>query len=300
VQAVAVAVTDASSGQTLVSSNADARLAPASLTKMMTALVALNRGDLTAPVVATTRSLSEPTIIGLDPGDRLTLEEMLYGLLLPSGNDAALAIAESVGGGSIEQFVSWMNARAAVMGLRNTHFQNPHGLDSDGHFSSARDMAEIARVVMHEPVLARIVGTARYVSPGPPRYLFVNNNPLLGSYDGADGVKTGFTDAAGRTYAVSAARGGQRLIAVLFNSPDIRSEGARLLDLGFSGTVGAAFGVVRAGFAQLRILEGSSGTHWVRLAGWELPFLRGFTRRSGDLTQSTVYLGMRPIARWTE
>ena len=130
-------------------------------------------------------------MIGLDPGETLSLEHMLYGLMLNSGNDAALAIAETIGGGSIERFVALMNERAQAMGLKNTRFANPNGLDQAGHYSSARDMAEIARTLMAEPSLARIVGTRRFVVEGPPLYVFFNSNPLLGAYEGLDGVKTG-------------------------------------------------------------------------------------------------------------
>lgn len=298
VQASAGVVVDAGSGHALFASNADARLAPASLTKMMTALVALERGDPAAPIVATIRSLSEPSVIGLDPGDVLSLEEMLYGLLLPSGNDAALAIAESLSSGSIEQFVTWMNERVTEMGLRNTRFANPHGLDAPAQYSSARDLAEIARTFMAEPTLARIVGTPRYVAPGPPPYLFISSNPLLGFYDGADGVKTGFTDAAGRSFAASATRNGQRVIAVVLNSPDIRAEASRLLDLGFSNSQLAALAIPRPGFGMLSASASGPGPRWVRLAGWELPFLRGFARRGADGRLSTAYLGGRAIAHW--
>lgn len=251
VRSVASLLLDADSGQALVSNNADARLAPASLTKMMTALVAVDRADLNTMIQATERSMTEPVIIGLDPGERMRLEDALYGLLLPSGNDAALAIAESIGGGSIEQFVAWMNDRAHAMGLLNTHFVNPHGLDADGHYSSARDMAAIARTLLNTPSLARVVSTERYTVGNPPLYFFVTSNPILGSYEGADGVKTGFTDNAGRAFIGSATRNGRHLIAVVLNSPDIRSESIRLLDLGFS-TPPPPVLMARPGFSVVR------------------------------------------------
>jgi len=225
------------------------------------------------------------------------LEQMLYGLLLSSGNDAALAIAESVGGGSIDQFVSWMNDRVATMGLKNTHFSNPTGLDTDNHYSSARDVAEMARALLSDPTLARMVGTPRYIVPGPPPYLFVSINPLMGSYDGLEGVKTGFTDNAGRTFAASANRNGQRLIAVVMNSPDIAAEASQLLDLGFNQMAPTPMIIQRPGLASVR--SGGGGPS-VRLAGWENPLLRGFSWRQQDVLHFMVLLGRRPLIQWNQ
>jgi D-alanyl-D-alanine carboxypeptidase len=297
VRAVASALLDGNTDHVLLAHDADARLAPASLTKMMTALVAVERAPLSTPIVATERSMSEPAVIGLEPGDQLPLEEMFYGLLLSSGNDAALAIAETVGGGSIDQFVASMNDRVTAMGLKNTHFSNPTGLDAPNHYSSARDVAEMARALLADPTLARIVATPRYVAPGPPPYLFVSINPLVGSYDGIDGVKTGFTDDAGRTFAASATRNGQRLIAVVMNSPDIGGEARQLLDLGFNQIAPVSMMIESRGLAALR--EGN-GSPALRLAGWERPFLRGFTWRQQDVLRSMLLLERRPLIQWTE
>jgi len=279
-RSVAAIVVDAESGHPLALRNADARLAPASLTKMMTALVAKERASLVSPIIATERSRSEPSVIGLDPGDTLSLDDMLYGLLLPSGNDAALAIAESVGGGSIERFVGWMNERARMLGLKNTHFANPTGLDQEGHFSSARDLAVMAGALMHDPDLAKIAGTPRHVgqAQGQIPFLFLNSNPLLGNVPGVDGVKTGFTDEAGRCYAVSARRDNEWLIAVVLNSPNIGAEGQALLDFGFGAGRPALVNTRRDGFAAVQLqtaLPGSGGS--VLFAGWEAPFLRAYS-----------------------
>jgi D-alanyl-D-alanine carboxypeptidase (penicillin-binding protein 5/6) len=285
---------DAESDHVLVSRNADARLAPASLTKMMTALVALDRAPLTETIRATERSLSEPTIIGLDPGETMPLEYMLYGLLLNSGNDAALAIAETLGGGSIDRYVGWMNERAQTMGLRNTHFANPNGLDQAGHYSSARDLAEIARAVMAEPTLARIVGTRRFVYEGPALYVFFNSNPLLGQYDGLDGVKTGFTDDAGSCLAASAVQNGRRLISIVLNSSGIAAETMALLDMGFATAQARSVDVPRPGFAAVRDSGTPAAGRDTVLAGWELPFLRAYTSAG----RVTVSLGSRRLLEW--
>ncbi len=297
VRALSSALLDANTDHFLLAHNADARLAPASLTKMMTALVAIERVPLSTPIIATEHSLAEPAVIGLDAGDQLPLEEMLYGLLLPSGNDAALAVAESVGGGSIDQFVSWMNNQAAAMGLKNTHFANPTGLDAPNHYSSARDVAEMARALMDETTLARIVSTPRYIVSGTPPYLFMSINPLMGTYAGLDGVKTGFTDAAGSTFAASATRDGQRLIAVVMNSPDIGAEARQLLDLGFDQMPPGPLTISRAGLARVRAAGGGPP---LRLTGWETPLLRGFSWRQQDVLHSMVLMGLRPLIQWTQ
>jgi D-alanyl-D-alanine carboxypeptidase len=295
VRSVAAIAIDGSSGHALAAKNADARLAPASLTKMMTALVAVRRASLADSILATERSRSEPSIIGLDPGDVLSLEDMLYGLLLPSGNDAALAIAENIGGGSIDTFVGWMNDQAAAMGLKNTHFANPHGLDQPGHYSSARDMAAIGRALMAEPALASIVATPRHVVAGPPLYLFRNSNPILGTVPTIDGIKTGFTDDAGRCFAVSATRDGRRIIAVVLNSPNIGLDAQALLDAEFAASRPAAVTVARPGFADVRV-EGtvSPGKPATVLVGWEAPLLRAYLGSGG----TEIFLDNRSLGRW--
>ena len=226
------------SGRVLFAIHPNERLAVASLTKMMTALVAVDQAWLEQPIRATEYSRSIPTVIGLDPGDVLTLEEMLYGLILRSGNDAALAIAEDLGGGNgpaaIERFVDKMNQKAREMGLRNTHFVNPNGLDADGHYSSAYDMAQISRAYLQHPILARIAATTQYQIDKPPGWFFANINGFLGAYPGADGIKTGYEDRAGHCLAASATHDGHRLIAVILNSDQSIADAARLMDYGFA------------------------------------------------------------------
>jgi D-alanyl-D-alanine carboxypeptidase len=295
VRSLAAVAVDGATGHTLAGRNADKRLAPASLTKMMTALVAVRRGNLTDPITATSRSLSEPSIIGLDPGDVLPLEDLLYGLLLPSGNDAALAIAEGVGVGSIETFVGWMNDEAAAMGLKNTRFTNPHGLDQAGHYSSARDMAAIARALMAEPPLATIVATPRHVVTGPPLYVFRSSNPILGIVPSVEGIKTGFTDDAGRCFAVSASRDGRRIIGIVLNSPNIGLDAQQLLESEFAASRPAALAVARPGFAEVRVDPSAGvGRTSAVLVGWEAPLLRAF--QSGGATE--IFLGRRLVGRW--
>ncbi len=229
----AALVLDADTGAILYQRDPHAERAPASLTKMVTAMVAIERAPLDRIVRATHPYDVVPVVIGLEPGDTLTLEQALYGLLLNSGNDAAVAIAEAVGDGSADRFVGWMNELAGRLGLVHSHFKNPHGLDQDGHVSSAYDMAIIGRAVMRQPVLARIVGQGRYVVDGPPRWVFRSGNPLLGVYRGVDGIMTGFDDNAGRCLVATAQRGDRRAIAVVLNSQNTAEDAASLLDYAF-------------------------------------------------------------------
>jgi D-alanyl-D-alanine carboxypeptidase len=233
-------VVDADSGAVLYERNAHAEYAPASLTKMTTALVALERSQLDRPLLTTHAFNVVPIVIGLEPGDSLPLEALLYGLLLSSGNDAALAIAEGVGDGSQSRFIGWMNELVDRLGLANTRFKNPHGLDQDGHVSSAYDMAIIGRALMRQPVLARIVSEERHEFPGPPRWVFRTRNPLMGVYSGVDGIKTGFDDNAGLCLVATAARDGRRAIAVVMNSPNYGVEAASLLDYAFKDSTWGA------------------------------------------------------------
>jgi serine-type D-Ala-D-Ala carboxypeptidase (penicillin-binding protein 5/6) len=226
-------VIDAVTGAVLYERNAHAEYAPASLTKMTTALVAVERVPLDRQIQTTHSFNVVPILIGLEPGDSLPLEALLYGLLLNSGNDAALAIAEGLGDGSQTRFVGWMNEMVDRLGLANTRFKNPHGLDQEGHVSSAYDMAIIGRALMRQPVLARIVSEERREFQGPPRWVFRTRNPLMGVYAGVDGIKTGFDDNAGLCLVATAARDGRRAIAVVMNSPNYGVETASLLDYAF-------------------------------------------------------------------
>ncbi|MDP8922566.1 MAG: D-alanyl-D-alanine carboxypeptidase [Chloroflexota bacterium] len=234
VSARAVAAIDAASGALLFARRAFDELPPASLTKMVTALVALERGAPNGRVRPSRDYDVVPTIIGISFGDELRLEDAIYGLMLNSGNDAALAIAESLADGSVPRFVGWMNELVRRLGLGHTHFANPHGLDHPDHYSSAYDMAVIGRTVMRHPLLSRVVGTERWVVEGPPRWGFRNTNPILGAIPGADGIKTGYEDRAGRCLAATAIRDGRRVVAVVLNSEGTAQDSAAVLDAAFA------------------------------------------------------------------
>src|SRR3954451_7853394 len=210
----------------------------ASLTKMMTALVVVAHARADAHVPITPKALAyRGSGVGVLPrGKRVRLETLLNGLLLPSGNDAARALAQYVGR-TITGFVGLMNERAAQMGLRCTHYTSPDGFVDAGNHSCAVDLAAEARAVLDQPRLARIVRRRHAILPlairGGRVYLY-NNNPLMFMrYPGVIGIKTGFTDAAGHCLVAAAARHGRRLGVVLLHSPDTGDQARKLLDRGF-------------------------------------------------------------------
>jgi D-alanyl-D-alanine carboxypeptidase len=211
----------------------------ASLTKMMTALIVVDREPPDAKVLVTKEALAyKGSGVGLLPkGKHIKLETMLNGLLLPSGNDAAIALAQRVSG-TVAGFVGRMNEHATDLGLTCTRFTSPDGFVDAGNHSCAIDLAEMARAVLDQPRLARIVARRRAVMPFPIKggriYLF-NNNPLLRQgYPGTLGIKTGFTDAAGRCLVAAARRNGRRVGVVLLHSPDPGKQATQLLNRAFA------------------------------------------------------------------
>ena len=220
---------DAGSGRVLTGKNTERELAIASTTKIMTALVALETGNLSDKVTVKQNHLKEGSSMYLRAGEVLTLEELLYGLLLPSGNDAAECIADHCSG--VERFVARMNEKAAALGMTHTSFANPSGLDAQGHYSCALDMARLAAYAMREPTFARIAAT-RTAAVG--ERMLGNHNKLLASLEGCTGLKTGYTDNAGRTLVTCCERDGMRLIAVTLNDRSDWADHAALYEYGFA------------------------------------------------------------------
>jgi D-alanyl-D-alanine carboxypeptidase (penicillin-binding protein 5/6) len=231
---------DLSSGQVLWQRNPDTRLRIASLTKMMTALLTVESEPPSARVLVTKAAVnSAGSKVGVLPlGKHVRLETMLYGLLLPSGNDAAIALAQHVAG-SITGFVKRMNERAAQLGMGCTRYSSPSGYLDAANFSCAADLAVLARVDEQQPRLARIVRTLSKQLPLPIKggkvYLYNNNPLLIYHYPGATGLKTGFTDAAGRCLVATAERGGVRLGVVVLHSRNPGVQAKQLLDRAFQG-----------------------------------------------------------------
>lgn len=233
VSAKSVLVMDAATESVLWSMDERTQRAPASLTKLMTALLLLEApGDVDRIVTVSTRAAATPgSRMGLAGGARLRMSDLLAGLLLPSGNDAAVAIAESVGG-TPDAFVARMQARSRALLLTGTSFRTPNGLDAPGQVSTARDLATVALADLRYPLFNRLVGTRTLVVRGADgaTYDLTNLNQLLGTYDGADGVKTGTTPEAGQNLVASATRGGHRVLVVVLGSQDRYADARALLD----------------------------------------------------------------------
>ncbi len=227
-------------GQVLWQRNPYTRLRIASLTKMMTALLTVLSAPPDAPVLVTKQAIeSAGSKVGVLPLRRhVRLESMLYGLLLPSGNDAAVALAQHVSG-SVSRFVTRMNAEAAQLGMGCTHYSSPSGYIDQYNFSCAADLALLAHVDLRQPRIASIASTYTAELPFPIRgghlYLYNNNPLLIYHYPGLTGLKTGYTLAAGRCLVATAERSGVRLGVVLLHSPDPGTQASYLLNRGFEG-----------------------------------------------------------------
>ncbi len=222
---------DVDSGRVLYEQNADAKMLIASTTKILTALVAIEEGDLSATVtVKREATLTEGSSMYLKEGEQLTLEALLYGLLLCSGNDAAVAVADAVGG-SQTGFVALMNAKAKELGMTGSSFANPNGLDDEHHYSTARDMARLAAAAVENETLVRIASTRTVTIGGRT---MTNHNKLLNYMDGCIGLKTGYTKAAGRTLVSCAQRNGQRLVAVTLQDGNDWADHQSLYEYGFT------------------------------------------------------------------
>ena len=227
--ATAAILMDADSGEVLYEKDTGRRMRIASTTKIMTALVALERAKLTDTITVTASHMVEGSSMYLKPGETVTVEELLYGLLLCSGNDAALALADCCGG--LDAFVQAMNEKAAALGMKDTSFANPNGLDDENHYSTARDMAVLAAYAAEDPTFRRICSTKTATVGGRS---MTNHNKLLRQIEGCIGMKTGYTKAAGRTLVSCAERQGRRLVAVTLCDGNDWADHKTLYEMGFA------------------------------------------------------------------
>ena len=235
--AQASVVIEANSGRVIYGNNQDEKLSMASTTKIMTSLLALENCELDIEFCVTDEMVRvEGTSMGLVSGDYVTMRAIVYGMLLQSGNDAA-NVAAYMMSGSIDEFAKLMNARAERIGMKNTNFVTPSGLDADEHYSTAYDMALLGAESINNETFAEICSskTAR-VSYGNPAYMrtLSNHNKFLSQYDGAFGIKTGFTKKSGRCLVTAVERDGVTLVAVTLNAPDDWNDHAKLYDYAFS------------------------------------------------------------------
>lgn len=229
VSATAAVLMDADSGELLYEKNAERQMLIASTTKIMTALVVLDHGGLQRTVTVKQSHMVEGSSMYLKPGEQVTVEELLYGLLLCSGNDAALALADYCGG--MTQFVTKMNEKARQLGMVNSSFANPNGLDDEAHYSTAHDMALLAMYAADNAAFVRLCSTKSVTVNGRT---MSNHNRLLREVEGCIGMKTGFTKAAGRTLVSCTERNGHRLVAVTLQDGNDWADHAALFDYGFT------------------------------------------------------------------
>lgn len=255
---------EASSGQVIWSREMDTIRPVASTTKMMTAIVVMDYAGPDETAIVSERADRTPEYtIGLRSGQELTIAELLKAALLKSSNDAAVVLAEHVTGDE-RLFGHLMSQKSFVIGAMHTHFENASGLPGNDHYSTAYDLAVIGRYLLTKPHLRVLVGSRseEFQHPGYQQPLTINNtNSLLGSFPGADGIKTGTTDAAGKCLVASATRDGRQLIAVALKSPDRNGDCARMLQYGFQDTV------------LIPILDRSIPCKTLKISGGAQPYL---------------------------
>lgn len=236
ISAKSAVLIEAATGRVLYQQNAYEKMPMASTTKIMTALVAIENGNLNdTVVVGENASGVEGSSIWLSVGEKMSLSNMLFGLMLASGNDAAVAIAEHIGG-TVGGFVDMMNRKAQEIGAYNTHFANPNGLPADDHYTTAYDLALISAYAMQNETFCQIVKTQYKTLPWEGHEwnrVVKNKNKILWNYEGGNGIKTGFTEDAGRCLAAAAQRDGMQLVSVVLSAPDMFDDCMALMDYGF-------------------------------------------------------------------
>lgn len=231
----AYTVIEQSSGRILYSVNGDNKMPMASTTKVMTAVLVIEKLDLEKEYSIPDAAVGiEGSSIYLTKGEKLTGLELLYGLMMASGNDAAYALA-IITAGSLNEFIYQMNMKAQELGLKNTHFADPCGLRSDGHYTTSNDLAALCAYAMNNPLFCQVVSTKNYQIRGPKgtRYLY-NKNRILGEFEGGNGIKTGYTRAAGRCLCSSAKRNGMQIISVVLNDYNWFNNSKALLEKAFN------------------------------------------------------------------
>lgn len=274
ISAKSAVLMDRSSGRILFAKNENERLPMASTTKIMTGILAVEHGNLNSRIIISERAFNiEGSSIWLEKGEVKTLEELVYGLMLRSGNDAAVAIAEHLAG-SVEDFSVMMTEKAREIGAYNTQFKNPHGLDEDGHVTTAYDLGLITCHALKIPLFREIIATKeKKVSwPGHEWDRFLRNqNKLLNIYPGGDGVKTGWTTPAGRCFVGSATRDSLQLVTVVLNAPNMWEDTTTLLDYGFANWKGKKL-ISKGQYVKTELVEGGTEEKVKLVAGEEFNY----------------------------
>jgi serine-type D-Ala-D-Ala carboxypeptidase (penicillin-binding protein 5/6) len=299
VTAGAALVVDIATQTVLYQKEANRRWAPASTTKMMTAMVALERGNLNDLVTVQAQDLSVASAIGLAPGEVWRLEDLVYDLLLPSDNAVGRVIGRHIAG-SEEAFVALMNAEAARWGLQDTHFVNTHGLDEPEHYSTAHDLAQIALHALSNPTFARMVSTPTWQVK---QRTLRNTNELLGVYPGTIGVKTGTTDEAGDCLVSAASRADGQVLCVVLGSTDRYADSRVLLDYYYTNYSSVLLTLGPKGLNRVSSADGAPAVLVLRdqrrvlLARWQRPWLG--LQRTGALAGMAGAEGSVGTARYT-
>ncbi|ABP67430.1 Serine-type D-Ala-D-Ala carboxypeptidase [Caldicellulosiruptor saccharolyticus DSM 8903] len=251
-------------GKILFEKNKDLKLPMASTTKIMTAILAIENCDLNKEIEIPAQAIGVPgSSIYLEKGERLKIIELLYGLMLASGNDAAAALAISVCG-DVKKFVNLMNKKAKELGLENTMFSSPHGLEEGEHYTTAHDLARLTAYAMKNQTFREIVSTTQKEirwTTRPYSRVLKNKNKMLKSYQGAEGVKTGFTKRAGRCLVTSACRDDFRVICVVLNAPDMWNDTKKILDFAYQNY--KILKIARGEIGYLRVKD--SKENWIKL-----------------------------------
>lgn len=286
----AAVLIDSKSGKILFTKNADEPLPPASTTKILTAVIALQNCKLTDIVTARQdATLVEPSAIGLKEGEKITVENLLYAMMLKSANDAAVAFADHISG-SVDNFAELMNSRAKSLGATNSHFANPNGLPDPNHYTTAHDLAVIAKYAMEIPEFRNIVSAKVKVIPrtddSAVKWL-QNHNKMLWRYKGANGIKTGYTREAKQCLVVSAEKNGQELIAVVLGSEgsNIWSDGRTLLDYGFNNYVTYKHKDANAAVQSVALSKGAENVSLITQKAFFYTLPKG---NQGSLTEKAV------------
>lgn len=255
--AKAAAVLELGSNSVLYSENAHEKLPMASTTKVMTAITAIERCSLDEIITTADKAYGvEGSSIYLLKNEQISMRDLLYGLMLRSGNDAAVAIACAVGG-SIEGFAELMNKKAAEIGANNTHFANPHGLPAENHYTTAYDLALICSYALKNTTFREIVSTQYYTAEtGEVKRTMMNKNKLLFQYEGTIGIKTGYTKAAGKCLTFAAEREGLTVVGVVLNCPDMFNESMRLMDYCFDTY--RMYTIIKSGMRVARVQPDNS------------------------------------------
>lgn len=282
IAAVSALAVDTASGTVLFEKNPDLRRAPASTVKLMTALLVVETSSLDTVAVVQPQDLVGGSSMGLLPGQRVRTSDLLYGLLLPSGNDAAMVLARTVGVNlakpdedPVEAFVRVMNEEARRLGMANTRFTNPHGLDDPDQYTTARDLAALARYVLRFPLLRQIASTSEYTwNTNPPRMLR-NTNELLGTYPGADGMKTGTTEQAGECLVATVTRERRTILLVLLGSSQRYDDARKTFDqiIPYYTAVDVAQALAEVNYPPAALPQGRISEEIV-IPRWERRYLR--------------------------